>query len=223
MDELIAAQPTLLTLGEFSETSWTAPPAMTYDEWAEVGVTLQTIQGAVNWWVGDWLNEGEKRYGETYAQAIEATGRNYDDLVRCKFVSAHVESLTRVNNLSWSHHREIASLEPDDQAGFLAWAEESGASVQELRHEMRQRRRADIADSATLDGLYRVIYADPPWQYSDSGVITTSDNYGRAERHYPTMSIKELCDMGPDIFRVTADNAVLFIWVILPFCRSAST
>jgi hypothetical protein len=38
---------------------------------------------------------------------------------------------------------------------------------------------------------YRIWYADPPWSYGNSGAIGDNDNYGRAERHYPTMSIAE--------------------------------
>lgn len=37
------------------------------------------------------------------------------------------------------------------------------------------------------EGKYRVIYADPPCKYRDSGL----DDYGHAERHYPSMSIED--------------------------------
>lgn len=63
---------------------------------------------------------------------------------------------------------------------------------------------------------YRVWYADPPWHYGNSGVIGESDNYGRAERHYPTMTIDELMAMGDDIKDRCDDNAVLFMWVTSP-------
>ena len=57
---------------------------------------------------------------------------------------------------------------------------------------------------------YRVIYADPPWRYGNSGL----DDYGHAERHYPTMSIEELGHLGvPDIVE---ENSVLFIWTTSP-------
>jgi N6-adenosine-specific RNA methylase IME4 len=63
---------------------------------------------------------------------------------------------------------------------------------------------------------YRIWYADPPWSYGNSGAIGDNDNYGRAERHYPTMSIAELCAMGADIKTACEDNAVLFMWVTSP-------
>jgi hypothetical protein len=40
-------------------------------------------------------------------------------------------------------------------------------------------------------GRFRVICADPPWKYNNSGL----DDYSHAEGYYPTMSIAELCAM----------------------------
>lgn len=68
---------------------------------------------------------------------------------------------------------------------------------------------------------YRVIYADPPWSYGNSGVIGKNDNYGHVERHYPSMSIQELCDMGDDVKRMVDDNAVLFLWVTSPLLEDS--
>jgi len=42
------------------------------------------------------------------------------------------------------------------------------------------------------------------------------DDYGHAERHYPTMSIAELCDMGDEIKAACENDAVLFLWVTSP-------
>lgn len=63
-----------------------------------------------------------------------------------------------------------------------------------------------------LTGKYRILYADPPWKYNDSGL----DDYGHAERHYPPMTIQELCDLGKKVRDITEDNAVLFFWVTSP-------
>jgi N6-adenosine-specific RNA methylase IME4 len=61
-------------------------------------------------------------------------------------------------------------------------------------------------------GRYRVIYADPPWQYSDELV----EEYGTAEHHYGTLSIKELCEMP---FPKTTKDTVLFLWITVPIKR----
>ena len=59
---------------------------------------------------------------------------------------------------------------------------------------------------------YRVVYADPPWNYGNSG--PGIDQYGPAERHYPSMTIAELCAM--DIKSIVEPDAVLFLWVTSP-------
>lgn len=76
----------------------------------------------------------------------------------------------------------------------------------------RQVRKAELANAvpATPTGKYRVIYADPPWKYGSSGM----EDYGPAERHYPAMSIQELCEL--PVREMTEDNAVLFMWVTSP-------
>lgn len=39
------------------------------------------------------------------------------------------------------------------------------------------------------DKKYDIIYADPPWSYSDK------DCNGNAAEHYPTMTVDEICKM----------------------------
>jgi len=60
-------------------------------------------------------------------------------------------------------------------------------------------------------GKYRVIYADPPWEYGDE---RSGGSYGGAIDHYPTMSLQELHDL--PVQDLTEDNAVLFMWATSP-------
>ena len=82
------------------------------------------INGSLNWWLGDWLNEGEKRYGETYSQAIEVTGHKLENLKQCAWVSGRVKSCTRVHDLTWTHHRHVAHLDEQAQQALLQAAVE---------------------------------------------------------------------------------------------------
>lgn len=81
---------------------------------------------------------------------------------------------------------------------------------QVIREVAREEKQANVAALPT--DKFRIIYADPPWSYGNSG--SGLDQYGPAERHYPAMTIAELCAM--DIRTVTEDNAVLFLWVTSP-------
>lgn len=64
---------------------------------------------------------------------------------------------------------------------------------------------------------YRVIYADPPWQYGDSLNI---EGYGiGTDDHYITMPLEAICKM--PVKDITDPNAVLFLWVTSPFLEDA--
>jgi len=62
-----------------------------------------------------------------------------------------------------------------------------------------------------LPGIYRIIYADPPWKYGDKPPAPKGS--GAMEYHYNPMSIEKICSMKlPKIEK----NAVLFLWVTSP-------
>ena len=53
-----------------------------------------------------------------------------------------------------------------------------------------------------------MIYADPPWRYTQKGL------QGAAEKHYPTMGIDELCTL--PVADLAAPDSVLFLWATFP-------
>jgi N6-adenosine-specific RNA methylase IME4 len=66
-------------------------------------------------------------------------------------------------------------------------------------------------------GVFRVVYADPPWSY-DTGCFPLTQNGGGAQAHYPTMPLEDLCRMKlPQI----AEDAVLFLWSPAPLLDKA--
>lgn len=85
----------------------------------------------------------------------------------------------------------------------------------------RTEKKSKRVEPKPFTGRYRVFYADPPWQYRDSGQVTDSDAYGRAERHYRTMPLSEICALGEKVRSVSEKNAVLFLWTTSPMLRDA--
>lgn len=132
LDELLA------DCGTIDAVSWQAPRNMTFAQWAEIGSKFQYVSGSLNWWLGDWLNEGEKRYGETYAQAIELTGSKIDSLYDYSYVASKVKFSLRNKNLSWTHHKYIAHLPEGEQCIWLAHADEHSLSSRELKLALEQ-------------------------------------------------------------------------------------
>lgn len=98
------------------EVSWSPPDNMTFDEWSEAGLTLQTLNRSVNWWLGDWINHGESAYGEKYAQAIEYTDTSVENLKKFSAVAVRCPREIRRAELSWTHHFYVAYL-PEEQRG----------------------------------------------------------------------------------------------------------
>ena len=84
-------------------------------------------------------------------------------------------------------------------------------AAREINREQIAGRRQDRIEETPVmpDGKYNVIYADPPWKY-DYGF----DIHGAADRHYPTMTVKELCEL--PIHDIVETNAVLFLWTTSP-------
>lgn len=60
------------------------------------------------------------------------------------------------------------------------------------------------------DKKYNIIYADPPWSYSDKAF---NGNRG-AICKYPVMSLEEIKSL--PVKSIAADDCVLFIWVTMP-------
>lgn len=123
--------------GEFTATAYILPDSLGFEDWRRAGYTLQRMERSIRWWIGDWLAYGERAYGETYAQAVEATGRKVQDLMNMAWVAARVEISRRREDLSWSHHAEVAALDSPDQGRLLTEAAESGWSSREIRMAAR--------------------------------------------------------------------------------------
>lgn len=99
--------------------------------------------------------------------------------------------------------------------GDRAFLAEQRAERNELRKQNRAQRERELADAtkraSTKLGkkVFGVIYADPPWRYSDP-VLGTLDC--AVEQHYPTMALEDICAL-----RVpAADDCVLFLWATIP-------
>jgi hypothetical protein len=122
----------------FRATGLCLPPGVTYEQWVAVGRLLAHVQVAVAWWWGDWLNEGERRWGELYAQAIAETGRDYDTVRRWRYVAQRIEFGRRRPHLSWAHHQQVAALSDDEQDLWLDRAERGDDDQRWSRARLRE-------------------------------------------------------------------------------------
>ena len=132
------AHPTALAvLDMLRPTELALPHSLPFESWQQLGSVLGAIRGAIQWWVGDWLNFGEDHYGEAHAQAMEATGLKFEAVSNWAWVARSVPPERRRAALSWSVHRAVAKLEPPEQETWLAKAENEGWDTERLGQEMR--------------------------------------------------------------------------------------
>ncbi|OQA48406.1 MAG: hypothetical protein BWY46_01413 [Firmicutes bacterium ADurb.Bin300] len=64
-------------------------------------------------------------------------------------------------------------------------------------------------DIFNTNNKYSIIYADPPWEYKESG----SGNRV-VHAHYPTMTIEDICAL--PVAEISDDTSILFLWVTFP-------
>ena len=119
------------------------PEGLSQERWRGVGKQFGQIEGSIMWWIGDWLNYGERRWGEIYKEAIEITGKDYSTLVHAASMASKFELGRRRPNLTWSHHREVAALDPPIADTLLARAEQQDLSRNQVRQEVKQQKRAE--------------------------------------------------------------------------------
>src|SRR6266704_3105375 len=98
----------------------------TREDWQQVGTFIKQVEKSVHFWIGDWLNYGEKQWGHTYEQAEEATGFDNQTLRNDKWVASRVPLSLRRDNLSYHHHKEVAAYPPGTQALLLEKTEQLG-------------------------------------------------------------------------------------------------
>lgn len=131
---------------EFTETQLKITTKLTFESWERLGAILRRAETGIQWWLGDWMAYGEKRFGDNkYAQAVDAheqTGINVDTLRYYQHVSEKVEPVRRLTTLSWSHHQVICGLGKAEQTEWLNKAKDEGWSYRELKREVERSERA---------------------------------------------------------------------------------
>ena len=131
---------------EFGEAGLVVRGQPTFEEWEACGEVLSRADKMVHWWVGDWVNYGEDRWGERYAQALDASKFAYGTVRNDAWVARRFALSRRRDNLSFGHHQAVASLPELEQEALLSLAEpgeeeaEPRLSREQLRTLVRERR-----------------------------------------------------------------------------------
>ena len=122
-------------------------------DWKALWREIKEFRGSLNWFVGDWVNFGERKWGSKYAMAIEITDWEYQHLRNCSYVCANVHLSSREDKLDWTHHAVVAPLEREEQRKWLKLALEKDWSVSELRIAVRKAQATRKPSSARCLGF----------------------------------------------------------------------
>ncbi|MGA7270150.1 MAG: hypothetical protein WB239_03675 [Acidimicrobiia bacterium] len=109
--------------------AYSEPPS--WEQWEADGRWLARETEAIRWRVGDWYNAGERYFGEQAAQAVD--GLSAQSIQNAAWVANRYIGSRRREGLSWSHHAEVAALEPEEADALLDEAEANQWPVKRLR------------------------------------------------------------------------------------------
>jgi hypothetical protein len=123
-------------------TAWVGPEEMEHPEWVATGHGLGEMARVNNWWLGDWVNYGTKRWGEKYAEASQISGCDAKTLRNIACIARRFPASRRRDKLSYSHHVEVSHLTDDEQELWLDRAINEQLSVADLRVELRSALRS---------------------------------------------------------------------------------
>jgi site-specific DNA-methyltransferase (adenine-specific) len=173
--------------GRLTATGYAPPEDLCFEGWQADGEILQQMEWSVSFWLGDWWNFGERKWGELSAQAIrEITGRERGTVWNYAYVARSVDASRRREELSFSHHYEVAKVARDDADladELLDRAVEQKLTREELRDAVKRvtRERAlaqlapgddrlpsdvTVADARRLpldDAVVDLIVTSPPY------------------------------------------------------------
>ncbi len=174
---------------------------------------------------GELLQETDKNRGGRPTKSrntmIQVSGPTLMELGVTRMQSSRWQTIANIPERAFEQHVEETTARA--KAGD-ARAELTTVGVLKLakRHQRRRqqkkygsKRYRAMPLSALPTNHYGVIYADPPWPYSNQATRAASSN------HYPSMSIDDICGL-PVSGRVKP-QAHLWLWTTNSFLREAFT
>jgi len=179
-----------------------------FEQWQECGEFIKKSNGAVHYWIGDWLNYGETHYGETYTQAIDATSFDYQTVANDKWVTNKIEFSLRGENLDIGHAKIIASLPREEMVFWATEINKEPITIKDLKERIKTKRKLELPQPSTPTDKYQTIVIDPPWPVE---FMHLEMRPNQVIMPYPTMTIDELKRFTV-VKEIADENCNLFVW-----------
>ncbi|HEY0392510.1 MAG TPA: hypothetical protein VGC63_12435 [Solirubrobacterales bacterium] len=164
--------------------SWNPSHELDPHEWAAAGRRIGAVGRCIQWLLGDWIAYGNTKFGERYTRASKITGYDPQTLMNMVYVASRFSISRRRENLSWSHHEALASMDPSEQNRWLDEASEHRWSVLDLRMMLRAARKERKEEEELSPGGADALAARGPGERAQAAVIFAGD--GSAKSGKPT-------------------------------------
>jgi len=189
---------------------------ITEEEYMQVWEFLGHTGNKLMIWIGDLANqEGMVKNGiksDFYERVQKETELKYGSILVAKTVMKNINLLNRFNRCGIHHYALVYQMKSEDQKKWLQKCIKEEWSVRTFRQKIF----GSILPPPLPKGEYNIIYADPPWEYRNTGFDMSSD------KQYKTMEIEEIKNLeikGKKIQEIISENAVLFLWVTNPLLK----
>jgi len=126
----------LLSRCDTTLVSLVMPDDISFDDWSSLLGVVSELHAATPFMLGDAVNSGEDRFGETAPAAY--TGLRVSDSTRKEYSSVmrRVPKTRRRAGLSFAHHKAVMALSAQEQRDFLKDAFEKEWPASRLRAEV---------------------------------------------------------------------------------------
>lgn len=122
--------------GVWKESSLTLPRNTSEDTYVALVASLLQMEKSRQWWIGDALNFGERKWGEKYAQFVNSGDLSYVTLRHYAAVAARFPAEKRRDDVPFSHYAEAARLAAKSLPAaerLIDHAAETGQSARQVR------------------------------------------------------------------------------------------
>ena len=136
METSVDVQP---AASRFQHDSYAPAPSHSFAQWMEDGASLRHLQDATPWMIGDWINHGERAYGERYSQALSELGYSYYHVARLSLCCrAFPPSCRKMEirdgfRLTMGHHMAVMHLKEEERDAWLERALDERWPIRQLK------------------------------------------------------------------------------------------
>jgi len=143
-----------------SEVTLVLPDGIDFGTVERMLRAFSVVRDSLRFWIGDLLVYAERNFGEKAYQLIDEHHFSYKSVSDMIWVSKAVPPSIRLKELTWSHHREVAKLEPGEQEAMLKKAVTDKLSIRELHTLVNgPKKTAQIKEEEKADALERALNA----------------------------------------------------------------